>query len=126
MKNSLQFRLLMAFAMVIIVTTGAVFLFIHQATQGEIRRFEERVEQARALRMEIELSNYYWHRRNWDGIQPVVEQWGNLYGQRIILTDVNKMVVADSEETHLGQSYVPDLPSRPLFHPWKVVQLGVL
>ena len=107
MTNRLQFRLLAAFTLVILVTIGAVLFFINQATQVEIRRFGERIDQMRADRMEIELSRYYVVKGDWDGIQPFVEQWSNLYGQRIILTDANGMVVADSEEELLGELYDP-------------------
>jgi len=112
--SRLQFRLLVAFSLVILVTIGTVFFFINQATRGEIRRFGERIDRIRAGRMEIELLGFYIHQGDWHGIQPFVEQWGNLYGQRIILTDNSGMVVADSEGELLGELYNPDSPGRPL------------
>jgi len=124
--NRLQFRLLAAFTLVILVTIGAVFFFINQATQGEIRRFGERIERMRAGRMEIELSRYYFQQGDWKGIQPFVEQWGNLYEQRIILTDVSGIVVADSDGNLLGELYSPDLPGRPLASPWIEGTIGTL
>jgi len=124
--NRLQFRLLAAFTLVILVTIGAVLFFINQATQVEIRRFGERIDQMRADRMEIELSRYYVVKGDWDGIQPFVEQWGNLYGQRIVLTDTNGIVVADSEGDLLGELYDPDLPGRPLSLPWQAGAIGTL
>ncbi len=126
MIHSLRFRLLVAFTLVILVTIGTVFFFINQATQDEIRRFGERVDRMRAGRMEIELSHYYFQQGDWKGIQPFVQQWGNLYGQRIILTDTNGMVVADSEGDLLGEQYHPDLPGRPLSPPWQAGAIGTL
>ena len=126
MINRLQFRLLAAFTLVILVTIGAVLFFINQATQDEIRRFGERIDQMRAVRMEIGLSGYYFQQGDWKGIQPFVEQWSNLYGQRIILTDANGMVVADSEEELLGELYAPDSPGRPLSPPWQAGAIGTL
>ena len=105
MIHSLQFRLLAAFTLVIIVTLGSIFFFIYQNTRSEISRFEERVAQIRAERIGIELYRYYLQRGDWQGIQPFVEQWGNLSGQRIIITDTNGAVVADSQGNLLGQSY---------------------
>ncbi|GAH45438.1 unnamed protein product, partial [marine sediment metagenome] len=105
---------------------GSVFFFINRATQDEIRRFVEQVAQMRAERMEIGLSGYYLQRGDWEGIQPFVEQWGNLYGQRIILTDANGIVVADSEGDVLGESYAPDSPGRPLSSPWETDAIGTL
>ena len=74
----------------------------------------------------MELSNYYYRQRNWEGIQPFVEQWGNIYGQRIILTDNQGMVVADSEGDLLGKQYQPDSPGRLVSPPWEEGAIGTL
>jgi len=116
--NRLHFRLLAAFTLVILVTIGAVFFLINQVTQDEIRRFRQRVDQMRAARMEIELSRYFLRQKSWEGIEPFVEQWGNIYGQRIILTDASGVVVADSQGDLLGAPYTPDSAGRPLLAPW--------
>jgi signal transduction histidine kinase len=111
---------------VIVVTIGSIFFFIYQTTRSEISQFEERVKSMQAGRIEIELSHYYYQQRSWEGIQPFVEQWGNLYGQRIILTDTNGMVVADSEGDLLGKSYDPDSPGRLISPPWEEGVIGTL
>ena len=126
MVHSLRFRLLVSFALVILVTTGAVFFFINQATQGEVRRFGERMHQIRTVRMQAELSRFYLSQRGWKGIQPYVEQWGNLNEQRLILTDANGVVVADSEGELLGELYTPDSPGRPISAPWQAGAIGAL
>jgi signal transduction histidine kinase len=126
MIHSLRFRLVASFALVILVTIGAVFFFINQATQGEIRRFGEHVDRMRIDRMEMELSRYYLHQGGWEGIQPFVEQWGNLYGQRIILTDASGTAVADSEGDLLGELYDSDSPGRSLSPPWQADAIGTL
>nr|MBI4302903.1 HAMP domain-containing protein [Chloroflexota bacterium] len=126
MIHSLQFRLMAAFTLVILITVGAVFFFINQATQDEIRRFAERAEQARVSRMEFELSRYYLRRGGWDGIQPFIEQWGGLYGQRITVTDANGTVVGDSQGTLLGKQYGSDSTGRPLSSPRTTGVVGKL
>ena len=126
MISKLQFRLLAAFTLVILVTIGAVFFFVNQATQDEIRRFGERVDHMRAGRMEMELSRFYFSNRDWKGIQPFVEQWGNLYQQRIVLTDSEGVVVADSRAELLGKSYDPNASGRPLFVPRQENAIGTL
>ena len=126
MIHSLQFRLLLAFTLVVVVTIGATFFFIYQTTQSEIRQFEERVEDIRVGRMENELSQYYYQQGSWEGIQPFVEQWGNLYGRRIILTDSQGMVVADSQGDLLGKPYDPDSPGRLVSPPWEESAIGTL
>ena len=126
MRHSLQFRLLVAFTLVIVVTIGAIFFFIYQTTRSEISQFEERAENIQAGRIEMELSRYYSQQGSWEGIQPFVEQWGNLYGGRIILTDEQGVVVADSEGDLLGKQYHPDSPGRAILPPWQEGAIGIL
>lgn len=126
MIHSLQFRLITAFFLVILVTIGAVLLFINQSTRNEIRQFEQRTEQSRAGRMVIELSAYYHRQQNWTGIQPSIQQWGSLYGRRIIVTDINGKVVADSQGTLLGNQYFPAFPGSPLPLPRGQNPIGTL
>lgn len=126
MINSLQFRLFAAFALVILVTTGTVLFFMHQATKSEIRAFEESIEQAREARMEIQLNQYYLRSGGWQGIQPYITQWGNIYGQRIILTDSNSVVIADSKEELLGKSFPDDSSGRVIRLPRARTPLGTL
>ena len=125
MTGRLQFRLLASFTVVILVTIGAVLFFVNQATQDEIRRFGERVDRMRIARMETELSRFYFSHRDWEGIQPFVEQWGNLYGQRIILTDAEGVVVADSQGELLGK-HNPDSSGRPLPALWQAGSIGTI
>jgi signal transduction histidine kinase len=124
--HNLHFRLLAAFALVIIVIIGSVFLFIYQTTRSEISRFGERMETMRARRVEVELSGHYYLRGGWEGIQPFVAQWGNLYERRIILTDNDGVVVADSEGELLGKPYTADTPGLPMSPPWESGPIGML
>jgi len=110
----MRFRILLAFTLIVLVTIGAVFSLINEATKDEIRQFQEKTDQMLTRKMEFELSRYYFQQGGWEGIQPFVEQWGNLYEQRIVLTDANGFVVADSEGDLLGNSYDADLLGTPL------------
>jgi signal transduction histidine kinase len=124
--HSLNFRLLVAFALVIIVTIGSVFFFTYQSTRSEISQFGERMELMQARRVEAELSNYYYQQGSWEGIQPFMAQWGNLYGRRIILTDTSGVVVADSKGELLGKPYKADTPGIPMSPPWETNAIGIL
>jgi hypothetical protein len=55
MIHKLQFRLFLAFAIVILVAVGAVYLLVGQMAGNEVQRFGERNEQARFSRVEFEL-----------------------------------------------------------------------
>ncbi len=124
MTHSLQFRLLMAFTLVVVVTIGATFFFIYQTTRSQIRQFEEQAEEMRLGRIEVELSQYYYQQGNWEGIQPFIAQLGNIYGQRIILIDNQGTVVADSQEQLLGKTYQPDTPGQTILPPWENTAIG--
>ncbi len=126
MIHRLQFRLLVAFTLVILVAIGTVFLFVSQTTGGEIRQYREHSEQVRFRRIGFELSRYYREQGDWEGIQPLVEQWGNLYGRRIIVTDGSGVVVADSEGDLLGEQYQPEEPGMALSPPWEADVTGTL
>jgi len=124
--HSLWFRLLVAFTLVIVIAVGAVFLFTGQAMRAQVQQFQERIQEARLSKMEFELSNYYRHQGRWGGIQPFVEQWGNFYEWRIIVTDADGIVVADSEGELMGQLHEPDSPGRPIAVPRTPYSLGTL
>ena len=126
MIHNLNFRLLTAFSLVIIVIIGAAFFFAHRTTRIEIGRFGERIEEMQAKRVEIELVNQHLRLGSWEGIQPGVIQWGKLFGRRIILTDTSGKVVGDSEGTILGESYLTDKPGFPMVPPWETGTIGIL
>lgn len=114
MLYSLRFRLFVAFTIVILVAVGAVYFFVSRTTGGEIYQYRQQSEQMRFNRVQFELYRYYRMYGDWGGIQPYVEQWGSLYGYRVILTDVSGIVVADSDGKLLGHQYRPDVQSRHL------------
>ncbi|OGO41144.1 MAG: hypothetical protein A2137_06120 [Chloroflexi bacterium RBG_16_58_8] len=114
MFHSLNFRLLSAFTLVIIVIMGSVFFFTYQTTRGEINRFGDRVAALQDRRVQLEMTRYYQFARTWEGIQPFVVQWGKLYGRRIILTDIQGTVVADSDEKLVGRAYTAPEPGQPM------------
>lgn len=116
----------MAFIVVIAATTGTISFFFYQSATDEIRRFEERVEEVRIARMEHALSFYYYRQGDWEGIQPFVEQMGDLYDRQIVLADADGTVVADSRGDLLGKEYSLDLPGETISPPWGGYTLGTL
>ena len=114
MVHSLNARLLAAFTLIIIIIIGSVFFFTYRTVRQEISRLGDRVEAAQDARVMVELSRYYQFTRTWEGVQPLVEQWGSLYGRRIILTDTRGTVVADSNTELLGTTYEADKPGEPM------------
>ena len=122
--HSLQLRLFLAFTLVIIVTTCSILFFTYRNAIAEVRSLEARLELGRARRIELELSHYHHQQGGWQGIQPFVTQWGNLYERRIILTDQSGIVVADSDGELLGELYQSDAPGTSISPPWSSEVLG--
>jgi two-component system sensor histidine kinase BaeS len=112
--RSLNFRLMAAFTLVIIVIIGSVFFFTYRSTRYEINQAEQRLEQTQDTRIETELSRYYQLTGSWEGVQSIIVQWGNLYGRRIILTDKDNTVLADSDESLIGSSYTDSQDNHPM------------
>lgn len=96
MKLSLQFRLLLAFTLVILLTTGTVFFMMWHAATGQIQQFGDRVERMVTSRIQFEITEYYLANSSWDGVQPLLEQIGEQFRHRIILADADGIIIADS------------------------------
>ena len=105
MTHNLQLRLMLAFLLVILVTIGSVSFFVVRSSLGEIRRLEEYNNQVRAARIEYILSRYYLLNQGWSGIQPLVEQLSTMEERRIIVTDLDGIVMADSQNNLIGKEY---------------------
>ena len=103
--RSLQFRLLAAFTLVVLATIATVLFFIHQATQEQIHQYDLSVSEMRADRMQRDLTLLYFQQRNWNGIQAVVQQWGTIYEQHIVLTNSTGVTVADSDSSLVGKPF---------------------
>jgi signal transduction histidine kinase len=114
MIHSLQFRLLVAFTLVILVAIGTVSFVVSFTIGSEVRQYENFIDQIRFARTERLLVHYFADHGNWLGIQPLIEQMGTLYGRRVLITDSIGTVVADSDGEIIGEQYKADSPSKPL------------
>jgi signal transduction histidine kinase len=124
--HNLNFRLLLAFTLVIVVIVGSAFFFAHRNTRIEIGRLQERVEDMQTRRFEVELSTQHLRQGSWDEVQPVVTQWGRLFGRRVILTDISNRVVADSAGEILGETFYANKPGLPIIPPWREDTIGTI
>ncbi len=93
---SLQFRLIVAFTLVLALALGSISWYVGFAAQREVERLQQEVEEGRAARVEQLVSQSYSARRGWTDLQPTVEQAGALYGWRIVVKDSQGNVVGDS------------------------------
>jgi signal transduction histidine kinase len=103
--HNLTFRLIVSFALVIIVIFGAVFLFNYYSTRHEISQMADRLASQQDQRIQDQLTRYYQMIDSWSGVQQTIAQWGVYYGRRIIITDISNIVVGDSSQLLVGQTY---------------------
>lgn len=108
MIYSLRFRLILAFTLVILIAIGTVSLFTSQASNARIRDYQEQTDLIKLQRVECLLSQYYQNGGSWTGVQTAVEHISSIYGQHIILTGTDGVVVADSENNNVGKKYDPN------------------
>ncbi len=106
--RSLRFRVLVALIMVIAVAVGVVSFLASRATSGEFQRYVERGGMIRHQRFEMYLAGHYVRIRGWSGVQPLVEQIGQISGERTVLADREGQIVADSANKLIGQAVAQD------------------
>ena len=106
--HSFRFRVLVALILVIVVAVGVVAFLASRATIGEFQRYVERGGRIRHQRFEMYLAGYYMRNRSWSGVQPLVEQIGQISGERTLLADGEGQIVADSENKLIGQTVTQD------------------
>lgn len=93
---SLQFRMVMAFTLVLAVALGSVSFYLKITAQREVERFEREFEEVRDIRLEQFVAQYYSELTGWDEMQAALEQAASLFGRRIVVTNRQGEVVADS------------------------------
>jgi signal transduction histidine kinase len=113
--HHLQFRLILAFVLVIVVTISAVFVFVAWTTWQQIQQYEQRNIEIRAERAKFVLASYYRSNGSWNGIQPLVEQLSIMEEERIVLVGTNDLAVADSEQEVIGKKYQTSQTGLPLY-----------
>ncbi len=114
MINKLYFRLLFAFALVILVGIGTVSLFISNRLQSELRDYERFVNQVRVSRIEHMLAGHFISGGTLSDIQPLLDYVQALDNRRIVVTDNNKVVIADSAHETIGETYKGNIDAIPL------------
>ncbi len=111
---SLQFRLVLGFALVLTLALAGVSFYVGYAAEKEVERFERSQENARIARVQQVIARFYTERREQAQLQTVLEQAGRLSGRRIILRGVNGEVVGDSHRRFSAQRERPTPGTEPV------------
>jgi signal transduction histidine kinase len=107
MKISLQWRLLTAFVMVIVIAVAVLALVGTQTTASEFGAFVERSGRMRYRPFAMMLARYYAQNQTWEGAQALIVNSMGWTGERMVLVDAQNVVVADSENAAIGQRFNP-------------------
>ena len=107
--HSLQFRLISGFAVVLGLSLLGVSAYTGYAANRHANRFEALADDARDARLQQVLSGHFPRSPNPTGLQTALEDAASLYGGRIIVTDPDGQVIADSERANPRP---PAYPSR--------------
>jgi signal transduction histidine kinase len=107
MVHSLRFRLLMTVILIIVAALGLMTFFGLFATSQMFARYQEQQGAMWLTHFRESLAQHYDNAGSWAGVQSRVESIGEITGQRVVLVDERGRVVADSEETMIGQSARP-------------------
>ena len=106
--RSLRFRVLVALIVVIAVAVGMVAFLASRVTAGEFQSYVQRRGMMRHQQFEVFWAGYYVRTRSWAGVQPLVEQAGQITGERIVLANGEGQIVADSANKLIGQTVTQD------------------
>ena len=110
MWRSLRFRLLLATILVVFVAVGVTAFVATRRTTGEFRRFVERRDPMTDRRLAFFLARTYDRTGSWDGIQSEIVQLAQMSGQRVVVADANRRIVADSEDRLIGKPVDAEWP----------------
>jgi signal transduction histidine kinase len=107
---------LLATILVVLIAVGVTALVVGRSTTGEFHRYVERGGEDRYFRFAAHLSRVYAVRDSWDDVQPEVERLSQLSGQWVVVADVQRIIVSDSERKLIGRVVAANWPppSAPL------------
>ena len=112
MIYSVRWQLLLSMVAVILITVGMAAAFANLAANAEIHRLQGQEAAAHDQRLTKLLADTYLYNGSWLGAQAVLENASTLYGEHLVLTDLQQQVVADSHDSVIGQYLAATSTSR--------------
>lgn len=92
-----------AFLVVVVIAVGTVAIVVSRAAAAEIAEYDTRTDELEMTRVTHWLTGYYELHASWDEVQPAVDEIGVMLGRRIVVTNTDGRIVADTrtDETEL-------------------------
>ena len=100
---SLQFRLVVSFALVLTLALAGVSVYVGLAADREAERLQANTDEARTRRITHALERFYSNRGGWEGLQPELEQTGFVAGRDIVVLDANGNLVGNTSGSPAGE-----------------------
>jgi len=138
---SLQFRLIVAFAFVLMLALAAVGMYSGLAAEREVRNVRKASDEALLARIHEAFTEYYAAKGNWSGVASTVERVSYLTGRDIALLDTEGDPIVAAKRSnrgdlprdqrgytsarimvdggHVGSVLVGPVASRPTFRPYR-------
>ena len=138
---SLQFRLIVAFAFVLMLALAAVGTYSGLAAEREVRNVRKASDEALIARIHEAFTEYYAARGDWSGVARTVEQVSYLTGRDIAILDTESDAIVAARRSnrgdlprdeqdytsarivvdgaHVGSVLVGPVASRPTFRPYR-------
>ena len=107
---SLGFRLVLGFGIVLALALGVVSTYVVLSAQREARLYTEELELVRAARVRQLINIHFDQQADDASLQEVIEQVGELYGWRVVVSRDSGEVLADSQTKTTRSSDLPPLP----------------
>ena len=102
-KFGLRLRLVIGFAVILAVSTGAVAFFTGQAAEREVDRVQEGQDRARANRIVVALEEFHRSNGGWEGVQPFINRISFQTEREIVALDAAGRLVGDSRQRPEGR-----------------------
>lgn len=99
---SLQFKLMVGFAAVLVLVLGSVGVYARSAAAAEIDRYEEEIVAVREERLETMIRSLLASGRRGPQLEQIIQQAGSLYGLNIAVADATGAVIT---ETSVAPNY---------------------
>ena len=94
--HSLQIRLTIGFASILLIAISVVSGYSAYVTRNEITNLRNEIEDVKNIRAEELVKKTYEATNNWQDVQYAVQQVGTLFGWHVIIENSNGNIVADS------------------------------
>lgn len=103
MRVSLRYKILVAMVLVVIAGVLITAIYTTRSTMGAFQNYVAQGQAMRESHFAVMLTDFYGSGQTWNGVQPFIAQMAGMTGERIVLTNANRVVVADSDGTLIGK-----------------------